>query len=195
MAWSAAPSASASKRNASSAVVPRAPAPRLGLCPVGRGAVSGGFRPRRASAFRSNHDPSRGRDPIETLKVATASRRAASPSNARVLLSKSASRPSSVRESMSLRRPNRGFRDGPDFGFCAAAVRCCPHAKRTMNLVWEVPDRYIGSSRQDVGLAEVVTLEQERFAGRFREGIGEAVPKVQPGLVSPLPEIEKGLAR
>src|SRR5207249_9130187 len=46
----------------------------------------------------------------------------------------------------------------------------------------------------DVCLAEVVSLEQHRLAGRLGERVGETVAEIQPCLVAALAEIVKGLA-
>ena len=47
----------------------------------------------------------------------------------------------------------------------------------------------------DVGLFEILPLEEERLAGDLGERIGEAVAEIQPGRVAALAEIEEGLAR
>ena len=47
----------------------------------------------------------------------------------------------------------------------------------------------------DVGLAEVCSLEQQRFAARLGESISEAVSEIQPGWMATFSEIKKSLAR
>jgi len=46
----------------------------------------------------------------------------------------------------------------------------------------------------DVCLAEVVSLEQQRLAGHLGERVGETVTEIQPCLVAALAEIVEGLA-
>jgi hypothetical protein len=46
----------------------------------------------------------------------------------------------------------------------------------------------------DVGLFEILPLEEEWLAGDLGEGIGEAVTEIQPGYVAALTEVEEGLA-
>jgi hypothetical protein len=46
--------------------------------------------------------------------------------------------------------------------------------------------------RRQVCVPEVESLEQERFSGRLREGVGEAVAKVQPrGMTAASPEVSE----
>ena len=47
----------------------------------------------------------------------------------------------------------------------------------------------------DVGLAEVIPFVEEWFAGLSGEGVGEAVAKVQTGLVTAFSEMKKGFPR
>src|SRR5271157_5988650 len=47
----------------------------------------------------------------------------------------------------------------------------------------------------DIGLLEILPLEEKRFAGDLGERIGEAIAEIQPGRVAALAEVEEGLAR
>ena len=62
-------------------------------------------------------------------------------------------------------------------------------APSTGTVVWRG-----GQRGPDVGMGEVISLEQQRFSGGLRKGVREAVPEVQAGLVAAtLPEITVGV--
>ena len=49
--------------------------------------------------------------------------------------------------------------------------------------------------REDIGLPEVVALEQKRLAGDLSERISEAIAEIQPRRVAAFAEVMEGLAR
>ena len=96
------------------------------------------------------------------------------------------------------------LQDGPTRtageGFRPRSARCGRRKCGGLNApTGSVPRNGVSSdfpfeSRPDVGLFEILPLEQERLAGDLGERIGEAVAEIQPGRVAALSEVEEGLA-